>query len=374
MTEGGGSVITNNDKITSVELGIFIFLTVVGIGILMLPSKLAQSADNDGWIVAVITGLLTILLLFIICKVGERHENLGFVETLRFLFGKILGTILAIPVAIYGITLIATILRLFAEVTKLYLLHKTPLEFIILPIIVLTVVLVRMGIEPITRSFGIFIVIIGFVMITLVVLFIQKVNMSNLMPFFSKPISKYIFGTTSFVTAYAGFEVMLVMFPYIKEPKKAFKASAIAMLCVTGLYTVITIECITGLGVEETKSLIWPVMALTKAISIPGGFIEDVEGLLSSMWVLLAFTTFVGLLYFFSVIAAGIFKHKQHKHFASLSIPIIYLIALQGNSIPEVLDLSQFMMKYLATYTMAILPILMLIFSYIKGNKNKKDN
>jgi spore germination protein len=362
-------LISDNDKISSLELGIFIFLALIGMGLLALPSQLAQSVDNDAWVLVLLAGAVSLILLYIMCKVGERHGNLGFVGTLQYLFGKIIGTILAVPVAVFGLFMMASELRLFAEVTKLYLLHRTPLEYIILPMIVLAVILVRMGLEPITRSFGIFIFLIGLVMVILIVVNYQKVDFSNLMPFFSKPISKYIFGITTAGFAYAGFQIIMVLFPYLKTPKKAFKASAIAMLFVMGLYTVITIECIAGLGSEETKALIWPVMALTKAISIPGGFIENVEGLLASMWVLFVLTSIVANMYFFSVIASGTFGHKEHKHFASLSIPIIYLISLQGNSVPEVLKLIDTVINYLGGYTIVALPMLMLIFSYIKGRK-----
>lgn len=364
-------MITGNDKISNLEVCIFVFLTVVGIGVLALPSKLVQSVDNDGWILAIGCGVLSILLLFIICKAMERHSELGFVETLRYLFGNIIGTLLAVPVAIYAIFITAIELRLFAEISKIYLLHKTPLEFIILPIVVVTVLLVRMGIEPITRSFGIFMYIIGFVAIFLIIAALPKSDFSNLLPMFTKPMSKYIFGMTYFTFAYSGFEVMLVLFPYIKNPKKAFKYSAIAMIMVTVFYTIIVIECIARLGTEETKALIWPVMALTKGISIPGGFIENLEGLLSSLWVLFALTSLVGFLYFFSVVMSGIFRHREHKHFASLSIPIIYLISLQGNSVPEVLEFTDFTMKYLASYTIVFLPTLILIFSYMKKKKGK---
>lgn len=367
-------MISNNDKISSFELGIFIFLTIVGMGVLELPAQLTHAVDNDGWILPIIDGGIIILLLFIMCKVGERHSNLGFVETLKLLFGKTLGTVLAIPVALYGIFITAIELRLFAEVTKIYLLHKTPLEFIILPIILMTLVLVRMGVEPITRSFGIFMFIVGFVIIVLIITSIPKSNISNLMPFLTKPVSKYLMGISAFIFVYAGFELMLVLFPYIKDTKKAFRTSATAVFSAIVLYVILTIQCIVRLGTEETKALVWPVMALTKSISIPGGFIENVEGLLSSLWVIAAFTSLVGFLYFFCLIAAGIFKHKQHKHFASMSLPIIYLCALQGNSLPEVMELTDKIMKYFATYTMIILPILMLILSYIRGNKIKDSN
>lgn len=365
-------MILNDDKISSFGVSSFIFLTIVNIGIIFLPSLLANEVNNDAWLLVIIAGAIFILLLYIICKTGFKYSNLGFVETLRFLFGKVIGTVLAIPVAIYALLFISLELRLFAEVTKLYLLHKTPLEFIIYPMIILTVILARMGLEPISRAFGILLPIVIFIILALILVFIQKSDISNLRPFLITPLPKYINGMGYNMFAFAGFEIMMVMFPYIREPKSAFKASVKGILFAIVLYVIVTVECIAGLGVEETKALVWPVMALTKAISIPGGFIEGIEGLLSSAWVILVFTTLVAFLYFFSITAAGIFKHKKPKHFVSLTLPLIYIIALQGNSIPEVFTLSNNVMKYFGTYTMIILPLLMFVFSFIKGNSPQK--
>ena len=361
-------MILNDDKIPNFGVSSFVFLSVVNIGILFLPSLLVNDVNNDAWLLIILAGAISIFLLYIICKTGNKYCNLGFVETLRFLFGKVIGTVLAIPVAIYALLFISLELRLFAEVTKIYLLHNTPLEFIIYPMIILTVILARMGLEPITRTFGILLPVVILIILALILVFTQKSDISNLRPYLTTPPLKYIKGLSSNMIAFAGFEVMLVIFPYIREPKSAFKASMKGMVFVIALYAILTIQCITGLGSEETKALVWPVMALTKSISIPGGFLEGLEGLLSSAWVILVFTSLVAFLYFFSVTAAGIFKHKKPKHFVSLALPIIYIIALQGESIPNVFTLSNNVMKYFGTYTMIILPLLMYAFSFIRGN------
>ena len=359
----------NDDKISNFELGNLLFLTILGIGIVNLPSSLAKEADSDAWILVSIAGIGVILFAYIMCKVGQRHSNLGFVGTLQYLFGKILGTALAVPVALYALVLTAVELRLFAEVTKIYLLHNTPLEFIILPIIILTVLLVRMGIEPITRAFGIYLFIIVFSVLFIFLVGFQGNDYSNLLPMLKTPIPKFISGLSTVIFAFSGFELLLIVFPYVRHPMDTVKVTFAAIGSITILYAVITIYCITKLGIDETKASIWPVMAMVKSIEMPGGFIQNLEGILSSLWVVFAFTSLIGFLYFFSVTAQGIFKHQDNKQFSSLSIPIIYLLALQGESVPEVMELSDKVLKYMATYTVIILPILMLIFSHIKGKK-----
>lgn len=364
-------MIRDNDSINNTELGIFLFFAMIGIGILGLPSRINQYVNQDAWIVLFAALGLSILMMFILCKLGERHQELGFVGTLRFLFGNIIGTILAVPLLLYSILFMGLESRMFGEVTKLYLLHKTPLEFIIFPLILLVVVLVRKGIEGITRTFGILIFIVGVAGIGLIIASMPNMDLSNLRPMATQQLTQYASGSLAAFYGFSGLEIMLIIFPFLKKPAGAFKTGSLVLI-ITALFSIIiTIQCIAGLGNEETKSLVWPVMALTKSISIPGGFIEDIEGVLAALWVIYAFASLCSFMFLYTVILGDLFQQKANKHFVSMSIPILYLVSLQGNSIPTVFKISDAMNRIFSTYSMIGLPILMLSVSYLRGKKKK---
>lgn len=143
----------NDDKISTYQLAVFVFNIIIGIGILTLPASAAKAAENDGWILILISGIICLGLAYLMCYVGERNKDLGFVGTLKKLFGKTIGLLLSIPFILYLIFFASIEIRIFAETAKLYLLPNTPLEFIILPLIFLTVYLARMGVEAIARFF-----------------------------------------------------------------------------------------------------------------------------------------------------------------------------------------------------------------------------
>lgn len=126
--------------------------------------------------------------------------------------------------------------------------------------------------------------------ITLILVAIPKSDYSNIRPFFTTPIIKLIKGINVSIFSYAGFEILLVIFPFLRTTKNAFKATSIAFIIIIMDYIIAFIECIAKFGVKETESFIYPVISLIRASQVPGGIIERLEGLLLAFWVTSVFT------------------------------------------------------------------------------------
>jgi amino acid transporter len=69
----------SNDKISSIQLLVFIYNIILGVGILTLPSTLAKAAEQDAWILCLISGLVNIIFIYFMCKVGVKYSEDGFV-------------------------------------------------------------------------------------------------------------------------------------------------------------------------------------------------------------------------------------------------------------------------------------------------------
>lgn len=359
-------MIPNDDKISTYQLGVFIFNTILGVGILGFPGGLAKSVENDAWILSILAGLVNVIFVYFTCKIGLKYHELGFVGSLRKLFGNIIGTILALPSLIYFVIFGALAIRIFAETIKLYLLNNTPLEFIILPLMLLSVFLVRSGIEPSARFFEAVTPIIALVMAYLIIVVLPKNDYSNLRPYFTHSIREYFTGLRAGSFAYAGFEVILIVFPFLRKPDKAFKVTTTALLSATVLYTAVTVLALAKFGAKETASLLYPTVTLIRASEVPGGFIERQEGVLLSIWVIFVYTTVVAMFYCASVIAGDILKQRKRIHAMSILIPIIYVISLLGENIAQLGKISDTLMLSFGTYTIIVLPIVMLIVSKIR--------
>lgn len=360
-------MVPNDDKISTFQLGLIIYLTPIGVGIFTLPAILAKDVETNGWIAIVLGGLFCMLLIYFICDVGKRYSSLGLVETLKFLFGKVLGTILAIPVFIYYVVFTAMEVRIFGETTKMYLLFKTPLEYIMVPILILAIILTRNGIEAIARFFEAAFFLIAFTLVLVILIYLPKSDYSNLLPILRVEPLKLLKSVTDSLFSLSGFEVLFLLFPFIRRPEKALKGSLIAISFIVLLYVIVFIQCIARFGVDYTSTLLYPTLSLIKASDVPGAFIEGIEGLLFSLWIVLIFTTIVMLIFAYSIVGSNLIKQKEIKHTAILFLPIIYVICLIPDSIAETFELTDKLVIFLGYYTIILLPILMYIASKIKG-------
>lgn len=364
----------SNDKISSIQVGVFVFNSILGVGILTLPASLVKEAGTDAWILAIISGLSNIPFIYFICRVGERYGEQGFLQTLKDLFGKFLGTLLCIPVLLYFVFISGLEVRIFAETIKVFLLNNTPLEFIIIPLLTLSVFLARSGVEPTSRFFEAVTPIAIVILVVLIVIAIpNRKDITNIRPFLTTPVIKYITGLWTGIFSFVGFEIVMVLFPFIRKPKEVFKASVIPLFTIIVVYTVVVIECISKFGLKETKALIYPTMTLVKASEVPGAFIEGVEGLLLSIWVVFIFTTLASYIFGFSVIGGDLLKHRERKHVIALFLPIMYLVSLSGDNVAQLFEMVDWMVIYLGSYTAMILPAVMFIMMLIRRRK-KADN
>lgn len=362
-----------NDKISNSQLWIFIVLAVIGVGVFSLPRVAADAAGPDGWLVVLLGGLLSLTDFYIICKLIRRFPN----STLIQMSVKILGKGLTVPLIgvfwLYTIVLSAGVLRIFAEVVKMTLLVRTPVEVILICILIPGLILMRSGIEPIVRFNEIVFPVIAVMLILIMVLMIPNSDFSNLLPVMRTDFRVILKGSYGTIFSYSGFEFVLLMAPFLKNRDAAFRSGIIAFSIIICMYLLVVILSFGKLGIAETKHLIWPTLSAINSVDIPGSFIERLEGVAMTVWVLLAFTSIVPFSYFASLIASRAFGQSEVKHLCSMIIPVVYFVAMIPASVVEVYKDLDKVFIYLGTFSMVVIPILLLTVSYIRKigvNKN----
>lgn len=364
---------TDNDKISSIQLWIFIVLTIIGVGIFSLPRAVAQAADQDGWIVVLLGGVIALIDFYIISRIIKRFPGDTLVEIAR----KVLGKYLALPILtvflLYLLFITAMTLRIFGEVVKMSILVKTPVEVILITLLLLVFWLARGGVEPISRFDEIIFPILISVLITVGLLAIPRSDLTNILPLLRTPPSGLLKGAYQTAYSYGGFEFVLLMIPFIKKPEKAFKAGMAAIITVGIIYTTATILSYAKFGVEEAKAMIWPTLSLIRAVEVPGSFIERLEGIVMSQWVLLAFTTIAPASYGLASLSARMLKHKEFRHLCAIVMPVIYILAMIPDNIVESYKYLEYVSVYLQTPSMFLIPLLLLLVSAIRkagGSRN----
>ncbi len=363
----------DNDRISEYQVMVFVINAILGAGIISLPSMTTQYAGNDGWLIIIASGAINLLLLLLICFAGNKSRERGLFGTLSMAFGKIPSIILLLPFVVYIIVHTGMESRTFSESVKVYLLQRTPIEFIVIPMLLLAVVLARAGIEPICRFFEIVFPFTAVLLFLCMLISSRDLDWSNLRPFFSAAPRDFLKGIVNTTIALEGIQLLLIIYPSIKKPKRVTKYSVLGLLFVVVSNLIANLMCIAKFGAKETSSMLYPTVNLIKVSEIPGAFIERTDTFILATWLLCVFTTIVALLYSLSVICADILNQRECRHAIPLVLPVIYIVSLYGENVAEIGFITQMNSIYLGGYVTLVLPLIVLLSWKLKRKEVNKN-
>lgn len=364
--------INDNDKISPLQYTFLISATLIGAGILSMPRGAVKAAGPDGWLITIAGGLLILLVTYLLHKLALMFPQDTFVTFSQKIVGKWLGLSLSVIFVIYFFMFSPFEARLFGDVCKVFLVGKTPLEFVIFTYLWLSIIGARGGIEVIARICQLLFPIIFLLGIPLGFLLFPKLDINNLLPILHTPwqtLIKSLF-TTSLV--YLGFEIILFLTPSLAKPQSAIKNAMIGISIIIGIYTFIVIINTTLFGTTEIKKITWPVVTSIKMVDFPGSIFERFEVLLLSLWAFSAFTSSIVFTYFAAYIIALITDFREFKPILYFIMPFSYLIALIPNNVADTFAMGDYLGKYGFTFVTAT-GVILLVIAKIKNRYEHKE-
>ena len=359
------------NKISNIQIKALIITNVIGVGILSLPSAVALALDNDGWVAIVLGGLITIPFIIIIDRIFKMYPGKNFFQIGREILNPILFNLFLIIILVYSMLLLAYASRTFAEVIKAYILETTPIEVVIITMLLAVSYIARGQIEDIARmALIIYPIIIGFV-IFLVVINLPNMDYTNIYPIFDinfKMVSK---GVITAFFSYLGYEFLVFALPYTEDSKKTLSYSLRGIFFVIGIYLIVFLITLSQYGVDQLKREIWPTIAVIKEVDLPGYFLENLDGIVMAVWVMVIFGTLGPFLYSSGFILSNLFKAKTHEFFILYLLPIIYIIGLLPENIVETNETLSVMINYFSVASVIVIPTIIFILGYIKKRRQK---
>jgi len=359
-------MIRNNDIISPYQIAVIIIMTVISVGVFSIAADAVKAAETDGWLAVALAGVINILAVLIIVKLNSRFPGKTFAEYSQIVIGTILGKAVTFLFAVYLILVIAYVTRSFTEVIKMFLLFRTPTELIMLSLIFVCTYIVRGGIECIGRINELLFPIL-FIPFFIVLMFgFPLMDFSNLRPAFQTPPAKILTSIPALIFNFEGIEVILFYIGFMKDPKKAKKPAVIAVLFITLFLVMITVFCIAAFGKNAAALFIWPLVSYIRAISLPGLFIERLDGVILSLWMLTVFTTIVSAYYIVSYSISKVVGTKEHKQYVLPLAIVIYYFALQPDSLAELYRWGGAIFPYAITTFLYAVPIILLFIARLR--------
>lgn len=349
--------------------------TLIGVGILTLPRSASEAAHEMGWLTTLLGGMIILPIMWVITKLTMRFPKMTVVRYTAELLGieksRRLGAILSFPILLVYLAvwflLTASAVRTFGNVITNAVLRETPVEAIIVTLLVAVIFLIFVEVEVLARFNEVVLPLILIPMILIVLLSFQNTDITNVFPLFAISFTDFLSSLKATIFSFTGFTVMLVFMAFAQK-KRNVSANLTGIAIPNFIYTMIVFSTIAVFGYEELQHLMWPTLELVKTTDIPGLILERVESLFLGIWVIAVYTT-VGNFYYavcFSIAQMFSFKKQDQarKWIGVLLIPLLYWIALLPDNVNQLFNLRN-LLSYFSLVAF-IIPFILYLIALIR--------
>lgn len=269
-----------NNKITRYQYMSIIQGSMIGVGILSLPSSVTSIAKQSGWISTLLCGIYPLFITLAACLIYKNMNYLNFSELNRNLFGKIISYIFEFAFFTYFLIFGAFVLSGFANVLTFSTTRFLSPYVIVSVTICLVYLTINDGLTNLGRISEVIVPLTLFILIV-PLYFINKGSLTNVLPLISDYKSIFKAMTETFF-AYSGVEISILILPLIHQRNNLKLFSVIGSLTTTFMYTIIVFLVIYYCGYMLTSKLQYPLLYLVAAADLP--VLSSFEPLFIFLW------------------------------------------------------------------------------------------
>lgn len=365
---------SHNGRISARQTMIILIIQMLNMGIMILPRVCTQYVGRNGYILPILA--IPVGLVYLLCtsELTKKFPNATLYEITEKILTSWLARIIIYVFVIKMAIGIALELRLFGELIGEVMLSETPLEVIILVMVLSVSYLAKSGIEATVRM-GEILAYFIFIPMFLVLLFIStKVDYREIMPFFQTDVTSVVIGTGIVSLWFVPLEMLLIIGGLMSKPEQAFKAGVSVVITAGIVGALFTLFTICKLGVAETLEQLWPAVTLMRSMESESGLISKQEILMIILWV---FTTYLYAsltLCSSSIMLSRSFKFKRENIFVLPLMVVIYFIAILPNSLSKMYDAYLNFRFYYSIWFLLPIPLVLLVIAKIRRIGNEKKN
>ncbi|SDN93647.1 spore germination protein (amino acid permease) [Paenibacillus sp. yr247] len=278
------------EKLYPFHVVILIYMIQTGVVIFSLPRLLAQSFGYNGWAsLLIFTGVST-FNIFLISFVYRLGKGRSIFDILENSMPKVLVyPLYLVMISVWGI-LGCIVGKLYIIIFQMIAFPTTPPMFLNALVDIIAYLLIVKGIYSISKAATSFFWI-SIWMLLLLVFFLHDFEWANLTPFLFMGKTEMIKGGLDIYTAFLGYELSLLLFPYVEKNNKFIKSVYIGNLFTISTYLLISFICFGFYSLGQLTKMNYPLLDLLSYIRFP--FIERIENLLFGFFLFTELITIV---------------------------------------------------------------------------------
>lgn len=274
---------SENNQISGRQVFRLLTYDFLGMGTLLLPTMLADTAGRDG-IFCILAGILSTFLYLKLLRYLLKGMKTSYPDFLKQKCGKICGYVLWGGYFLYFILMASYTAYLFSTLMLNGLVENVSFYLVLLLILLLAFYGMAGGIEGRARVYEI---LFWFLMIPLFLMLFaacREVKPVYWSPVFVADGKEVLSGSYYVLFCYSMVSIVLFLKEYVADRKKCVGAAEKAVWFSGGVFAALYLILIGLFGVEALAQMKFPAVTMMSRVQVTGGFLKRTDAFMFSIW------------------------------------------------------------------------------------------
>lgn len=377
LEEIGGSMFSENNQISGRQVFRLLTYDFLGMGTLLLPTMLADTAGRDG-IFCILAGILSTFLYLKLLRYLLKGMKTSYPDFLKQKCGKVCGYVLWGGYFLYFILMASYTAYLFSTLMLNGLVENVSFYLVLLLILLLAFYGMAGGIEGRARVYEI---LFWFLMIPLFLMLFaacREVKPAYWSPVFVADGKEMLNGSYYVFFCYSMVSIVLFLKEYVSDDKKHISAAEKAVGFSGGVFAVLYLILLGLFGVDALAQMKFPAVTMMSRVQVTGGFLKRTDAFMFSIWFFTLYAMLNSMVFYSGNLAekvirdcGGYLEGKKRMLPYLILLLLVYGVTVLFYRNQQFLDCVTFLLWKIGTPFVVGVPVLLCLTGERKKHKKK---
>lgn len=368
---------SENNQISGRQVFRLLTYDFLGMGTLLLPTMLADTAGRDG-IFCILAGILSTFLYLKLLRYLLKGMKTSYPDFLKQKCGKVCGYVLWGGYFLYFILMASYTAYLFSTLMLNGLVENISFYLVLLLILLLAFYGMAGGIEGRARVYE---MLFWFLMIPLFLMLFaacREVKPAYWSPVFVADGKEMLSGSYYVLFCYSMVSIVLFLKEYVADRKKCVGAAEKAVWFSGGVFAALYLILIGLFGVEALAQMKFPAVTMMSRVQVTGGFLKRTDAFMFSIWFFTLYAMLNSMVFYSGNLAAkvirdcgGYLEGKKRMLTYLILLLLVYGVTVLFYRNQQFLDCVTFLLWKIGTPFVVGVPILLCLTGERKKHKKK---
>lgn len=368
---------SENNQISGRQVFRLLTYDFLGMGTLLLPTMLADTAGRDG-IFCILAGILSTFLYLKLLRYLLKGMKTSYPDFLKQKCGKVCGYVLWGGYFLYFILMASYTAYLFSTLMLNGLVENVSFYLVLMLILLLAFYGMAGGTEGRARVYEI---LFWFLMIPLFLMLFaacREVKPAYWSPVFVADGKEVLSGSYYVLFCYSMVSIVLFLKEYVADRKKCVGAAEKAVWFSGGVFAALYLILIGLFGVEALAQMKFPAVTMMSRVQVTGGFLKRTDAFMFSIWFFTLYAMLNSMVFYSGNLAekvirdcGGYLEGKKRMLPYLILLLLVYGVTVLFYRNQQFLDCVTFLLWKIGTPFVVGVPVLLCLTGERKKHKKK---